>query len=96
MWFHKEPETPTLPASADVVWETLQSLTMLEKNRCAIEVLEDRLNRTRRNWTMSVIILGFGLLASTGMAGWSLYRLNQLSQVQQVSTHQPEVLNNGN
>lgn len=94
MWFQKEPETPTLPVSADAVWETLQSLTLLEKNRCAIEAIEDQLSRARRNWTVSVIVLGVGLLAATGVSGWSLYQLNQIQQ--QTLTHQSEASSNGN
>lgn len=79
MWFQKE-ETITIPENADAVWETLQSLRMLDKHRQSIDMLEMKLDRTQKILGLTTIVLSLGLLSSLGISGWTLYQFKQLPQ----------------
>lgn len=79
MWFQKE-ETITLPENADAVWETLQSLRMLDKHRQSIETLEIKLGRAQKKFWLTTLVLSLGLLSSLGVSGWTLYQFKQLTQ----------------
>lgn len=80
MWFRKKQETVPTTVDSNTVWSTLQSLEMLEKNRQAIYVLENKLQRMRWNLILSVILLGSGLVLALGVTSWNMYQLNQFQQ----------------
>ncbi|MDJ0704910.1 MAG: hypothetical protein QNJ46_16635 [Leptolyngbyaceae cyanobacterium MO_188.B28] len=80
MLFQKKPETVPTTVDSDTVWETLQSLQMLEKNRQAVHALEEKLQRMRWSLVLSIVLLGGGMILALGGTGWNMYQLHQLQQ----------------
>ena len=85
MSFSKKQETVPTNVDSETVWQTLQSLQMLEKNRQAVHGLEEKLQRMRWSLMLSIVILGGGTALALGSAGWNMYQLHQLQQ--QITTN---------
>ncbi len=80
MSFPKKPETVPTNVDSETVWQTLQSLQMLEKNRQVVHTLETKLQRMRWSMILSIVLLSGGLALALAGAGWNMYQLHQLQQ----------------